>query len=236
MSAVNPTPQNPRTIAITGCGRGLGRVLAEALITTGHFVCGSTRNPETIEALRREFPHNAHFSTVDVSADESVEAWVRELCELNRIPDLLINNAGLIHQPVPLWKLRTDTFEDLLAVNVLGVHRVIRAFLPRMEANGGGVIANMSSGAGRHGYPKIAAYCATKWAVEGMSQALAAEAPEGITVVAVSPGAVNTDMLRQIWGDGATEARSPEAWVKAAAPFFLGLGPTHHGNAETVPS
>lgn len=230
------TSTSRRNILITGCGRGLGHALVREFVEAGHLVCGGTRNPQVVEALRAEFPAPHRFDTVDVTSEEEITTWAQDLEVADRIPDLLINNAGIIHTPAPLWEIEEAVFRELLDVNVLGVHRMIRAFLPLMATRNGGVIANLSSGAGRHGYPEIAAYCASKWAIEGLSQALAAESPAKITVVAVSPGAVDTDMLRRIWGDDAGNAPNVNAWAKVAAPFFLGLDASHHGQAVTTPS
>jgi NAD(P)-dependent dehydrogenase (short-subunit alcohol dehydrogenase family) len=149
-------------------------------------------------------------------------------------PDLLINNAGVINRNAPLWEVSADEFSKVLDVNVDGTANVIRAFLPAMIASGHGVIVNMSSGWGRSTAPKVAPYCASKWAVEGLTQALAQELPPGLAAVTVSPGVVDTDMLRSCWSDSAANCPSPEDWAPAAADFFLSLSGRHNGQSLSV--
>jgi NAD(P)-dependent dehydrogenase (short-subunit alcohol dehydrogenase family) len=89
----------------------------------------------------------------------------------------------------------------------------------------------MSSGWGRSTSPEVAPYCASKWAVEGLTQALAQELPSGLAAVAVSPGVVDTDMLRSCWADSAASCPSPEVWAKGATNFLLSLGAEHNGQS-----
>jgi NAD(P)-dependent dehydrogenase (short-subunit alcohol dehydrogenase family) len=97
------------------------------------------------------------------------------------------------------------------------------------------VIVNLSSGWGRSSAPEVAPYCATKWAIEGLTRALAQELPRGLAAVPVNPGVIDTDMLRSCFGASASDYPSPERWAQAAIPFLLQLGPKHNGNPVTVP-
>jgi NAD(P)-dependent dehydrogenase (short-subunit alcohol dehydrogenase family) len=83
--------------------------------------------------------------------------------------------------------------------------------------------------------PEVAPYCASKYAIEGLTQALAEELPAGLAAVPLNPGIINTAMLRQCWADTAASFPSPEAWAKVAAPFLLGLGRKDNGRSLTVP-
>jgi NAD(P)-dependent dehydrogenase (short-subunit alcohol dehydrogenase family) len=112
---------------------------------------------------------------------------------------------------------------------------MIRHFGPAMVARKRGVIVNLSSGWGRSSEAEVAPYCATKWAIEGLTQALAQELPSGMAAVALNPGVINTDMLRSCWGGSAKNYPTPEQWAERAAPFILGLGPQHNGQPATVP-
>jgi NAD(P)-dependent dehydrogenase (short-subunit alcohol dehydrogenase family) len=103
-----------------------------------------------------------------------------------------------------------------------------------MVAQKKGVIVNFSSGWGRSSSPQVAPYCATKFAIEGLTQALAQELPEGMAAVALNPGVIDTDMLRSCWSDGAASYQKPEAWAKVAAPFLLQLGAKDNGRALSV--
>ena len=80
----------------------------------------------------------------------------------------------------------------------------------------------------------MAPYCASKWAIEGLTKALAEELPAGMAAVPLSPGIIDTAMLRQAWADGAAAYPSPEEWVKTAAPFILQLGPKDNGESRSV--
>jgi NAD(P)-dependent dehydrogenase (short-subunit alcohol dehydrogenase family) len=96
------------------------------------------------------------------------------------------------------------------------------------------VIVNFSSGWGREAAARVAPYCASKWAVEGLTQALSQELPPGLAAAAVNPGVIDTDMLRSCWGGSAGSCPSPEAWAATAAPFLLSLNAAHNGQALTV--
>ena len=218
-----------RRIVMTGTSRGLGRALAEAFVAGGHAVAGCARSAEP----GTEGP--VRVDRVDVADAAAVEAWAgRVLAELGT-PDLVINNAALINEPVPLWEIGADDFAALLGVNVAGTHHVIRAFLPAMIEAGEGVVVNLSSGWGRSVSANVAPYCATKWAIEGLTRALAEELPEGLAAVPLNPGVIDTDMLRTAWGEGAGGFEGAEAWARRAAPFVLGLGPGDNGRPATVP-
>ena len=112
----------------------------------------------------------------------------------------------------------------------------IRSAAVVMVRQGRGHVVNISSLAGIAPVPGLTLYCASKFAVEGLVSALSQELPSGLAAVAVGPGVVHTDMLRQVRGQAAAECESPEAWSRRAAPFFLGLGPADNGGSVSVPS
>jgi NAD(P)-dependent dehydrogenase (short-subunit alcohol dehydrogenase family) len=112
---------------------------------------------------------------------------------------------------------------------------VIRHVVPAMIARGSGVIVNLSSGWGRSTSPEVAPYCASKWAIEGLTRALAQELPRGLAAVPLNPGIIDTAMLRSCFGESASEHPGPEEWARAAIPFLLGLGPKDNGKPLTVP-
>jgi NAD(P)-dependent dehydrogenase (short-subunit alcohol dehydrogenase family) len=165
-----------------------------------------------------------------------VELWAERVIGLLGVPDLLINNAALMNNPAPLWKVPADEFAKLVNVNITGVANVIRAFVPAMVERKKGVIVNFSSGWGRSVSPEVAPYCASKWAIEGLTKALAEELPSGIAAVPLNPGVIDTDMLRQCWADGASSYPKAEAWAKVAAPFILKLGAKQNGQSVSVGS
>ena len=221
-------------IVLTGATRGLGRALVAAFAVAGHTVAGCGRSRGHVQALRRDFPAPHSFEAVDVADAAAVHDWAAGVLPKVGPPDLLVNNAALMNTPVPLWEVETDEFNALIDVNVKGVFNVVRAFVPAMVARKSGVIVNLSSGWGRSTSPEVAPYCATKWAVEGLTQALAQELPKGMAAVPLNPGVIDTDMLRQSWGDGADAYPKADEWAKKAAPFLLGLGPKDNGRSLSV--
>jgi NAD(P)-dependent dehydrogenase (short-subunit alcohol dehydrogenase family) len=223
-----------KKIVITGVTRGLGRALAEEFIRAGHTVIGCGRGAEGILDLR--FAHSAphDFAAVDVSAPMKVELWAERVLALHGAPDLLINNAALMNKPAPLWKVSPEEFSRVVDVNIKGVANVIRVFAPEMTRAGRGVIVNFSSGWGRATSPEFAPYCATKWAVEGLTRALAQELPEGMAAVPLNPGVINTDMLRVCCPSDAASHEKPGDWAGRAARVILALGPKDNGRPASV--
>ena len=226
----------PRTIFVTGASRGLGAALVDGFVAEGHRVAGCARDEARMAELaaRHGAPHR--FDACDVADERSVASWASGALDALGAPDLLVCNAGVINAEAPLWEVDEAAFADVLAVNVAGVHRVIRHVLPAMLAAERGVVVNLSSGWGRSVSPGVAPYCASKWAIEGMTRALAAELPDGLAAVPLNPGVIDTDMLRTAWGDGASGYRTAAEWGRTAVPFLLGIGPEHNGQPLTVSS
>jgi NAD(P)-dependent dehydrogenase (short-subunit alcohol dehydrogenase family) len=221
-------------IVITGVTRGLGRALAEWYIENGHTVAGCGRSGPAIFDLRFTHPEPHSFDAVDVAQPVKVSLWAERVLGSLGAPNFLINNAGLINTPAPLWKVPADEFGKVVSVNILGVANVIRAFVPAMVERGQGVIVNLSSGWGRSVAPEVAPYCATKWAIEGLTKALAEELPKGMAAVPLNPGIIDTEMLRQCFSDGAASYPKAGEWAKKAAPFILGLGASDNGRSASV--
>lgn len=224
-----------KLFVISGVTRGLGRALATRLEERGHRVVGCGRSAEHIASLQAELGLEHLLQVVDVVDVAAVERWAGEVIDQLGAPDLLVNNAGVINQNARLWRVPVAEFDRVIDVNIKGVANVIRAFLPAMLERGTGVVVNMSSGWGRVTAPEVAPYCATKWAIEGLSRALAQELPSGMAAVALNPGIIHTEMLESCFG--AAEARafpSPESWSRPAADLLLALGPDHNGAALTV--
>src|SRR5438093_5593419 len=225
-----------KTIIITGVTRGLGRSMAEEFIRLGHTVLGCGRSEASIRQLRQTFGKPHQFDIVDVASEEQVKAWATRLLQTHGAPDLLLNNAALINGNAPLWKVSAEEFSAVIDVNIKGVANVIRHFAPAMIERQRGVVVNFSSGWGRSTDAEVAPYCATKWAVEGLTQALAQELPARVAAIALSPCVINTDMLQSCFGGSASAYPSAEQWAKQAVPFLLELGPRHNGQSLTVSS
>lgn len=225
-----------RKIVVTGISRGLGRAMVEGFVQRGHTVAGCSRSKEAVDEMRRLFPSPHRFHAVDVTDDVAVGAWAADLLAEMGPPDLLVNSAALINRNAVLWEVPPDEFAELVDVNVTGMFHVIRHFAPAMIEQSNGVIANFSSTWGRTVSPEVAPYCATKWAVEGLTQAMALELPGSMAAVPVNPGIIHTAMLESCFGGGASAYPSPDQWAKKAVPFLLQLGRKDNGVPVTVPS
>ena len=225
---------NVRTIVITGVTRGLGRAMARFFAGQGHRVAGCGRDPEKLASLREELGAEAELAVADVTNEAEVGAFARAVLKRFGAPDLLLNNAALINRSAPLWEVTEDDFSRVIDVNLKGVHRVIRHFVPAMIDGGRGVIVNFSSGWGRSTSPEVAPYCATKYGIEGLSAALAQELPRGMASVALNPGIIDTEMLRSCFGGGAGGYEGPDRWVKKAGPFLLRLSARDNGASLSV--
>lgn len=223
-----------KVIVLTGATRGLGRALVPHFVRAGHTVAGCGRSADHVAELRRQFGAPHLFAAVDVSDAAAIAAWGKEVLQKLGLPDLLINNAAVMNKLAPLWAVPADDFDRLIDVNVKGVANSIRAFVPAMVARKSGVIVNLSSGWGRSTSPEVAPYCASKFAVEGLTKALAQELPAGMAAVPLNPGVIDTDMLRSAWGDGAGSYPTADQWAKVAAPFLLKLGPKDNGKSLSV--
>jgi NAD(P)-dependent dehydrogenase (short-subunit alcohol dehydrogenase family) len=221
-------------IIITGVTRGLGRALTEYFIKAGHTVIGCGRSGEAIFELSMAHGAPHDFSVVDVALDNKVAVWAAKVLEHGSPPDLLINNAGIMNRLAPLWEQEDREFTKLVDANIRGVANVIRHFVPVMVAAKKGVIVNLSSGWGRGVAPDVAPYCMSKWAIEGLTKALAEELPKGMAAVPLNPGVIDTEMLRSCWADGAGAYPKAEVWAERAAPFILQLGAKDNGRSLSV--
>lgn len=225
-----------KLIVITGVSRGLGQAMTERFIESGHTVLGCARSEAAVEKLKQKFgsPHN--FTALDVADEEQVKTWAKRLLSEYAPPDLLINNAGMLNELAPLWEIPSEDFSRLIDVNIKGVANVIRHFVPAMIEKKSGVIVNLSSGWGRSTSPQVSSYCASKWAIEGMTRSLAQELPDGMAAIPLNPGIIHTTMLEICYGEEAANYTAIHDWVEKAVPFLLQLSPSDNGMPLTVPA
>jgi len=209
--------------------------MADEFIRQGHTILGCGRSRQVIEQLGRKFGSPHDFSEVNVASGDAVKAWADRLLDSHAPPELLLNNAGVINRNARLWEVPEQEFSQVIDVNIKGIANIIRHFVPAMMKRKRGVIVNFSSGWGRSTDAEVAPYCATKWAVEGLTQAFAQELPSGMAAVALNPGIINTDMLQSCFGGSASGYPSPAEWAKRAVPFLLNLGPGDNGKQMTAP-
>lgn len=225
---------NAKIIVITGITRGLGRAMSEEFIRLGYTVAGCGRSGEIIAELGRRYPPPHRFEAVDVADDVQVAAWAKNCLEALGPPDLLLNNAAVVNRNAPLWTFDAAEFDRVIDVNIKGAVNVIRHFLPAMLARRAGIVVNFSSGWGRSTAPEVAPYCASKWAMEGLSKSLAQELPPGMAAIPVSPGIIDTDMLRTSFGAAAAHYPGPEEWARRAVPWLLRRKPSDNGRSLSV--
>lgn len=185
--------ERDRVWMITGCSAGFGRELALAAYRKGDRVMATARRPEQLADLVAAGGGRITAAPLDVTSPESVAGAVRAtLAAYGRI-DVVVNNAG--HGSVgAVEELEMADLRALMEVMFFGAVEVTKAVLPHLRAQGGGAIVQMSSMGGQVSPPGFGAYCAAKFALEGLSEALAAEVrPFGITTLIVEPGAFRTE-------------------------------------------
>ncbi|HWG41708.1 MAG TPA: SDR family oxidoreductase [Gemmataceae bacterium] len=224
-----------RRIVLTGVTRGLGLAMAEQFIALGHTVFGCGRSESDLARLRQRFGAPHDFAAVDVTQGEQVRSWAERLLAEHGAPDLLLNNAAVMNANAVLWEVPADDFNRLIDINIKGVANVLRSFVPAMVAHGSGVIVNFSSAWGRSTSPEVASYCASKFAIEGLTQALAQELPRGLAAIPLNPGIIDTDMLRSSFGEDASRYPPAAEWAKRAVPFILGLNRSDNGKSLSAP-
>lgn len=188
---------DPRHALVTGGGSGIGAAIAEALVAAGMRVTITGRRLEVLQTLAARHPGKMQAVVADVTnADAVARAFATAKAAFGPV-QILVNNAGQAHS-APFLKTDAALWQQMLDVNLSGTFHCTQAALPDMLAAQWGRIVNVASTAGLAGYAYVAAYCAAKHGVVGLTRALALEvAKKGITVNAVCPGYTETDILRE---------------------------------------
>lgn len=185
--------ENTKTFFITGVSSGFGRAIANAALAAGHTVIGTVRNERAAGEFIRERTGRAHARLVDVTAFDQVAPMAAEVEAQIGPVDVVINNAGYGHEGI-LEESPIEEMRRQFDVNVFGAVAVMKAFIPFMRQRRRGHIVNITSMGGYITMPGIAYYCASKFALEGISETLAKEVKGfGIAVTAVAPGSFRTD-------------------------------------------
>jgi NAD(P)-dependent dehydrogenase (short-subunit alcohol dehydrogenase family) len=183
----------PKTFLITGVSSGLGRAFAEGALAAGHRVVGTVRRESDAEAFAASARDRAFPLVLDVTDYDAIPAAVADAERRAGAIDVLVNNAGYGHEGL-LEESSIDDLERQFAANVFGPVAMIKAVLPSMRERRRGHIINVTSMGGFITMPGISFYCGSKFALEGISEALGKEvAPFGIRVTALAPGQFRTD-------------------------------------------
>ena len=180
---------------ITGASTGFGRLLAEEVLKAGGKVIATARKLDKVVDLEKQYPKSAKALALDVTDAGQIDSAVAQaVAHFGRV-DVLVNNAGY-GVAGAVEEVSEAEFMPMFETNVFGLIRVTRAFLPHLREQRSGHILNLSSIGGVVASPGMGYYNASKFAVEGLSEALAAElAPLGIHVTIVEPGPFRTDFL-----------------------------------------
>jgi NAD(P)-dependent dehydrogenase (short-subunit alcohol dehydrogenase family) len=201
---------------ITGANSGFGRAITEAAVAAGDVVAATARNVSALDDMVAAHPGQVEALPLDVTDTGAIEALVADVTGRHGQIDILVNNAGRTH--VGAAEETTDAeLRSLFDVHVFGPAALIRAVLPHMRERGSGAIVQLSSMGGQMSFAGFSAYSATKFALEGMSEALADEVrPLGIRVLIVEPGSFRTSL----WGRASAS--------EPIADYAATVGPTRH--------
>lgn len=196
-----------RVWLITGASSGFGRAITEAAVAADDIVIATARNASALAGLAASHPGQVEALALDVTDAEAVEAAVADVISRHGRIDVLVNNAGRGHVGA-LEETSDAELRSLFEVHVFGPAALTRAVLPHMRSRRSGAIVQMSSMGGQMSFAGFAAYSATKFALEGMSEALADEVrPLGIKVLIVEPGAFRT----RFFGSNTASTELPSA-------------------------
>jgi 3-oxoacyl-[acyl-carrier protein] reductase len=189
------------TALVTGASRGIGRAIALALAAAGARVIGTSTSPDGAAKLGAELAshgRNGRGAILDVASPGSIDALVAELDHNAEMPTILVNNAGVTRDML-LLRMKNEDWDQVLATNLTAVFRLSKAVLRRMMKERRGRIINITSVVALTGNPGQANYAATKAGMLGFTKSLAREVgSRGITVNAVAPGFIDTDMTRAL--------------------------------------
>ena len=205
---------NGRVALVTGASRGIGEACARVLAERGARVVLSARDQVRLKGLASELPNQAAVAVADLAEKGAAAGLVDEVLGLTGRIDVLVNNAGLA-LTTPTATLTDEALADLFQVNQTAALVLAGRVAAAMAEQGGGSIVNMSSAAGAVGVPWMAAYAATKGAVDAWTRSMAAEwGPKGVRVNAVAPGVIQTDM----W-DAGLGMPGVEEWIVKNTPL-----------------
>lgn len=220
-----------RTWFITGASSGFGKELASLALSTGDQVIATFRKEEQRNAFLNENPNNAYAYILDVSNVRQITSVADEVTSRFEHIDVVVNSAGYGFVGVIEETSIQDAY-DVMNINFYGTLAVTKAFLPLLRKQESGHIIQISSSAGFVGVPSVGIYAASKFAVEGFTESLAAEMkPFGVSVTIVEPGAFRTEFMK-----GIGSASPPVTEYTASVANMKSLFESSHGNQDGDPA
>jgi NADP-dependent 3-hydroxy acid dehydrogenase YdfG len=216
---VSTNQSTGRVAVITGASSGIGEATARALAADGHRVALLARRADRIHALADELGKGAIAIEADVTDRESVLAAAERVQRELGGADILVNNAGVM-LTAPFSSHQRAEHRRMVETNLLGAMTATEVFLDQLRANGSGDLVNVSSVAGRVAPAGFAAYAATKWGINGWSEALRVELQPDIRVTVIEPGAIATELSEHIT-HGDSKRAAKEALDMAIPPHDI---------------
>ncbi len=205
-----------KSVIVTGSGRGIGEYIAKKLAREGGNIVLTGRTTKDIEKVSKDINDaggRAIFIRGDVTREEDVKTVIHETIKEFGKVDVLVNNAGIGLKKY-IWETGVKEFEEVMDVNVKGIFLYMKHIIPELDLNGG-LIINISSGAGKEGIPMLSAYCASKFAVIGLTESAAAEV-KNVKIVALCPASVDTGMFRRLFPDEKADLKPDDVAEKVA--------------------
>ncbi|MFT5277576.1 MAG: 3-oxoacyl-[acyl-carrier protein] reductase [Glaciecola sp.] len=192
---------NGKIALVTGASRGIGKAIAEQLVSNGATVIGTATSEKGAEAISAYLAKNGEGKVLNVTDDTSIAELLTQINEKFGAIDILVNNAGITRDNL-LMRMKDDQWDDIIHTNLTSVFKLSKAVLRGMMKKKHGRIVNIGSVVGSTGNAGQANYAAAKAAVIGFSKSMAREiASRGITVNVVSPGFIDTDMTKGLSDD-----------------------------------
>jgi NADP-dependent 3-hydroxy acid dehydrogenase YdfG len=220
---VSSDQNSGRVAVITGASSGIGEATARTLVADGHRAALLARRADRIHALADELGKDAIAIEADVTDRDSIAAAADRVQRELGGADILVNNAGVM-LTAPFTSDQREEHRHMVETNLLGAMTATEVFLDQLRAGGGGDLVNISSVAGRVAPAGFAAYAATKWGINGWSDALRVELQPDIRVIVIEPGAIATEL-----SDHITHADS-----KRAAKDSLDMAIPPHDIADVI--
>jgi 3-oxoacyl-[acyl-carrier protein] reductase len=189
---------NGKVALVTGASRGIGKAIAEQLVSQGATVIGTATSDNGAQAISDYLGGNGKGMTLNVTDDASIAQVLSDISEQFGAPDILVNNAGITRDNL-IMRMKEDEWDDIMQTNLTSVFKLSKALMRGMMKKKNGRIISIGSVVGSTGNGGQSNYAAAKAAVIGFSKSMAREiASRGITVNVVSPGFIDTDMTRSL--------------------------------------